>query len=360
LGARRAETLVFKVDPERPDPEAVKAAARILRGGGLVAFPTETVYGLGAVASNPRAVMRIFEVKRRPPDNPLILHVSSVEQLFEVAREVPPHALKLVERFWPGPLTLVLPKSERVIREVTGGLGKVAVRMPAHPVALALIREVGEPIAAPSANLSGRPSPTTAQHVLEDLGGLIEAVLDAGETLHGLESTIVDLTSDPPVLLRPGALPVEAVEEVLGRRVLVPDFARGLGEADRALAPGTRYRHYAPRAQLVVVEAPDYSDLGPLASTVRRLVEEARGRRVCILCTEETEGLYEGLPATLLKLGSRREIFTVARNLFKALREVDSLGCELVIAEGFEERGLGLAVMNRLRKASGFQIVRAS
>jgi len=360
LGARGAATLVLRVDPERPDPEAVRKAARILREGGLVAFPTETVYGLGAVASKPRAVMRIFEVKRRPPDNPLILHVASVEQLFEVAREVPQQALKLVERFWPGPLTLVLPKSEKVIREVTGGLDKVAVRMPAHPVALALIREVGEPIAAPSANLSGRPSPTTAQHVLEDLGGLIEAVLDAGETLHGLESTIVDLTSDPPILLRPGALPLEAVEEALGRRVWVPDFARGLGEADRALAPGTRYRHYAPRAQLVVVEAPDYSDLRPLASTVRRLVEEARGLGVCILCTEETEGLYEGLPAVLVKLGSRREIFTVARNLFKVLREVDALGCELVIAEGFEERGLGLAVMNRLRKASGFQIVRAS
>lgn len=353
-------TVVYKVDPERPDPEVIKASAQVLRKGGLVAFPTETVYGLGAIASDPRAVQRIFEVKRRPADNPLILHISSIEQLFELAKQVPEDALKLAEKFWPGPLTLVLHKSPRVIREVTGGLEKVAVRMPAHPVALALVREVGEPVAAPSANVSGRPSPTEAQHVIEDLYGLIEVILDAGETLHGLESTIIDLTASPPVLLRPGALPVDAVEAALGKKVIIPDFARGLGEADAAVAPGVKYRHYAPRAPLVVVESSEYGELSRVTTVVRELAQKraAEGLRVCILCTEETKPAYSGLEALTLCLGSRREVFSIARRLFKVLREADALGCEFIVAEGLEERGLGLAIMNRLRKASGFRIVK--
>lgn len=353
-------TAIYKVDPEHPDPAIIKIAARTLREGGLVAFPTETVYGLGALSSNPRAVLRVFEVKRRPPDNPLILHIHVIDQLFEVAASIPSEALKLAERFWPGPLTLVLPKSPRVIREVTGGLEKVAVRMPAHPVALALIKEAGEPVAAPSANISGRPSPTTAQHVIEDLSGLIEVVLDAGETLHGLESTIVDMTADPPVLLRPGAMPVDQVESTLGKKLVIPDFARGIGEAESALAPGMKYRHYAPRAPMVVVESDSYADLSKIVAAVSELAREkaSRGDRVCILCTEETRSMYPDLPALMMCLGSRERLFTAARNLFKVLRETDAIDCDFIIAEGFEEKGLGLAIMNRLRKAAGFRVLR--
>lgn len=358
----RVLTKVWRVDAENPDPNALREAAEVLRRGGLVAFPTETVYGLGALIYLRDAVRRIFEVKGRPPDNPLIVHVASLDQLHEVASVVPERALKLVEVFWPGPLTIVLPKKENVPAEVTAGLPKVAVRMPAHAVALALIREVGAPIAAPSANLSGRPSPTTAEHVLKDLGGKVEGVLDAGETLYGVESTIVDLTVSPPVLLRPGAMPIEKVEEVLGEKVVIPNFARGLGEAEQALAPGTKYRHYAPRATLLVVETDDYSHLQKLAEAARKVAtaEAAKGLKVCVLCTEETLPLYAGLEATVaLKcLGSRRNIFSVARNLFKMLRSLDDEGFDFAVAEGFEERGLGLAIMNRLRKASGFNIVK--
>jgi len=359
----RVQTKVWRVDPEAPDRCAIREAAEVLRRGGLVAFPTETVYGLGALIHLREAVRRIFEVKGRPPDNPLIVHISRLDQLYEVAREVPERALKLAEVFWPGPLTLVLPKSASVPSEVTAGLPKVAVRMPAHTVALALIEEAGTPAAAPSANLSGRPSPTSAEHVLKDLGGRIEGVLDAGETLYGVESTIIDLTTSPPILLRPGAMPIEKVEEILGEKVAIPNFARGLGEVERALAPGTKYRHYAPQATLVVVETDDYANLRRLASAVREvaLARVVEGLRVCILCTEETLPLYRDLGAsvTLKCLGSRANLFTVARNLFRALRNLDEEGFEFAVVEGFEERGLGLAIMNRLRKASGFNILRA-
>jgi len=350
------------VEAEKPDRRLIREAAEVLKRGGLVAFPTETVYGLGALIYLRNAVKRIFEVKERPPDNPLIVHIASLDQLQEVAREVPERALKLAEVFWPGPLTVVLPKSDGVPDEVTAGLPKVAVRMPAHAVALALIEEARAPVAAPSANLSGRPSPTSAEHVLKDLGGRIEGVLDAGETLYGVESTIIDLTTSPPLLLRPGAMPIEKVEEVLGERVVIPNFARGLGEAEQALAPGTKHRHYAPHATLLVVEASDYTDLRRLIEAVKRVVaaKATEGMKVCVLCTEETLPLYEDLEASVaLKcLGSRRNIFTVARNLFKTLRSIDDEGFEFAVVEGFEEKGLGLAIMNRLRKASGFNITK--
>jgi len=357
------KTRVWRVDAARPDPSAIREAAEVLRGGGLVAFPTETVYGLGADAYNASAVRRIFEVKGRPPDNPLIVHISRLEQLEELASSLPPAAEELARAFWPGPLTIVVPRSPRVPDEVTASLPKVAVRMPAHKVALALIEELGSPIAAPSANLSGRPSPTSAEHVLRDLGGRVEGILDAGDTLYGVESTIVDLTSEPPVLLRPGALPLERIEHVLGVKVSVPEFARGLREAEVALAPGMRYRHYAPRAAMVVVESSDYGDLARVARTVARLAleEVRRGRRVCVLCTDETLGYYSEAAAEgvgLKSLGTREDPFTIARNLFRRLREVDDEGYEFVVAEGVEERGLGLAIMNRLRKASGFNIIR--
>jgi len=354
-----AETLILRINPLKPERDLVRVAAAILKEGGLVAFPTETVYGLGAVASRRDAVLRIFRVKGRPPDNPLILHLASPDWLTSVAREIPEVAYRLAERLWPGPLTLILHRSESVLDEVTAGLPKVAVRVPAHPVALSLIEEVGEPVAAPSANKSGRPSPTRAEHVLEDFKGEIEAVIDSGDTLHGVESTIVDVTQNPPILLRPGALPVEDIERVAGVKLVIPPFARGLGEADRALAPGTRYRHYAPRAEMVVVELEDYSELSRLVRVVREIAlsKKASGLRVGVLCSDETASFYEGV-GVVRSLGPRSNMFIVARNLFAALRDLDREGVDFIVAEGFEERGLGLTVMNRLRKAAGFKVIR--
>ncbi|MEN2999801.1 MAG: L-threonylcarbamoyladenylate synthase [Acidilobaceae archaeon] len=347
-----AITEIIRLDPSSFLEEQLLPAARVIKAGGLVAFPTETVYGLGADALNEGAVRRIYEVKGRPLDNPVIVHICSMEQLGLLSSHVPEKAYRLAERFWPGPLTIVVRKSPRVPYAVTAGLETLAVRMPAHPVALKLI-ELSSPIAAPSANPSGRPSPTRGEHVVKDLSSKVEVIIDAGETLYGVESTIVDLLSEPPLLLRPGAYPLEEIERVLGEKVVVPDFARGLVEASRALAPGMKHRHYAPKTPLILVEAREYSQLEAYASAVRR--EAERHERVVVLASKETARFYEGL--RVIELGSRSDLFSVAKTLFDALRKVDELGVDAAIAEGFEERGLGLAIMNRLRRASSRRVV---
>lgn len=346
---------VLRVDPLRPDRGVLRTAAEILRAGGLVAFPTETVYGLGADAMNPAAVKRIFEVKGRPPDNPLIVHISSFEMLFEVAEDPGGDIVEKLKALWPGPFTAILRKRPSVPDITTAGLPLVAVRMPAHPTALGLIDELGRPIAAPSANRSGKPSPTAAEHVVEDLGDSVDLVIDGGETFFGVESTILDLTRDPPVLLRPGPIDPEALERVLGREILIPDFAKGLGEAEKALAPGMRYRHYAPDKKLILIEG-----RAELGECLRRVIENliSRGSRPCIVGYDEYRWVASILGVEFISMGSHRNMYEVARNLFKALRAVDKTSADLCVAIGVEERGLGLAIMNRLRKASGFNIVR--
>ncbi len=336
------------VIPMRAGPdERLKVAARLIVEGKLVAFPTETVYGLGADALNERAVRRIFEAKGRPADNPLIIHIAESEWLFELAREVPEVALRLAERFWPGPLTLVLPKGEKVPSVTTGGLDTVAVRMPAHPIALELIRLSGRPIAAPSANISGKPSPTEADHVVDDFYGRIECIIDGGPTPIGVESTVLDLTGEVPVLLRPGGLPLEDIERVIGR-VDVHPAVKGI-EVNLAKAPGMKYKHYSPNAQVILVEGP--------REAVRRKMEEivkefrSRGLKVGVMATEKYDA------DAFFHLGESIE--EVARNVFRALRELDKAGVDVILAEGIEERGLGLAVMNRLRKAAGYKVIRA-
>ena len=326
----------------------------MIREGGTVAFPTETVYGLGADALNPEAVGKIFWAKRRPADNPLIVHVDDVAWLGRLAERVPGEALRLAERFWPGPLTLVLRKSGEVPDITTAGLETVAVRMPRHPVALALIRESGRPIAAPSANLAGRPSPTTAQHVAEDLMGRIDLILDGGPTEIGVESTVIDLTSHPPQILRPGGVSLEELREVLGEVELHP-AALGKAEERRPKSPGMKYRHYAPRAELIVVEGDPERVPVKIEEIARGY--RALGRRVGILATDENLGRYRSGKA--VSMGSRRDPETIARNIFRVLRELDREGVDIIIAEGIPEEGIGLAVMNRLRKASGFNIIRA-
>jgi L-threonylcarbamoyladenylate synthase len=352
-------TLIFRVDPHNPDPHIIRQVASIIREGGLVAFPTETVYGLGALVFNEQAVRRVYIVKNRPFDNPLIVHISSLEMLSQVADNIPEKAFKLIERFWPGPLTLVLPRNPSIPRVVSGGLDMVAVRMPAHPVALVLIREVGDPIAAPSANLAGKPSPTTAEHVIQDLYGKIDAILDGGETLYGVESTIIDITTSPPTLLRPGAIPVEEVEKILSERIYIPDYARGLGESSTALAPGMKYKHYAPETPLILVD-PVSGDLNLLVekmlATIKKHCEEYS--RVCVVASRELAEVYRSIRGVrVVEIGSRNNMFEVAKNLFKTLRTLDELKCDVGIVEGFEDRGLGLTVMNRLRKASQIRVL---
>lgn len=246
-------TLVLKVDPLNPEIQKIREASEVIKRGGLVSFPTETVYGLGANAYDGNACLKIFQAKNRPPDNPLIVHIAELDQLFDVAVDINEKVLEIVQVIWPGPLTLILKKSSKIPKEVSAGLDTVAVRMPAHPIALQLIRESGVPIAAPSANLATRPSPTRAEDVLNDLNGRVDIIIDGGHTFFGVESTIVNVTSNPPTLLRPGPFTVEELRSFFPD-IQVPEFARGLGEADIALAPGMKYRHYAPSKKIILIE----------------------------------------------------------------------------------------------------------
>ncbi|MHB8308118.1 MAG: L-threonylcarbamoyladenylate synthase [Candidatus Desulforudaceae bacterium] len=340
------KTAVWVVDPEQPDPQVMARAGSVIRGGGLVAFPTETVYGLGADALNTQAVRSIFAAKGRPQDNPLIVHVGAISDLDGVIGELTPMAEKLIPHFWPGPLTLVLPKDPAIPAEVTAGLDTVGVRMPAHPVALALLKAAGVSIAAPSANASGRPSPTSAAHVLADLDGRIEVIIDAGPCPLGLESTVLDVTGAYPVILRPGGVTAEDIEAVLGVEVQV---AGEHNEVPRA--PGMKYRHYAPRAELLLVTG----TLGAVRQRIIELAQENQERRVVVLSRVDSAGDYPNLK--VVPCGRRNDPDDVAAGLYAALRQCDGMGADLILAEGIEARGLGQAVMNRLRKAAK-QIIR--
>ncbi|MEM3577861.1 MAG: L-threonylcarbamoyladenylate synthase [Candidatus Bathyarchaeia archaeon] len=350
------QTLVLKVDSQSPEPEKIRIAADFIKKGGLVAFPTETVYGLGADALNPTAVLALFEAKRRPLDNPPIVHVGKIGEVYKLTRYVPQKAEKLMERFWPGPLTLIFKRSEIVPSVTVAGLDTIAIRMPRHNVALALLRESGCPIAAPSANLAGKPSPTSAEHVLEDLNGRIDAVLDAGPTNIGVESTVLDLTSDPPQVLRPGGTPYEELKEVLGKVAIHPvAVADREVPVEKARSPGVKHKHYAPKAEVIVVEG----EAQAIVKKARELAEQyaKEGLRVGILATDETAAHYEGY--IVKSLGSRSDLAIIAKNLFRLLREFDMEKVDIIIAEGVPSQGLGLAVMNRLRKAAGYRIVKA-
>jgi L-threonylcarbamoyladenylate synthase len=341
--ARDNRTKCWRVDPGAPDPEIIATAASLIQAGELVAFPTETVYGLGANALDPQAVARIFAVKGRPVDNPLIVHVAEKEALTNLVEVVSSDARKLIAAFWPGPLTLVLPRSFVVPPVVTAGLDKVAVRMPSHPVALALIRAAGVPVAAPSANYSGRPSPTTAAHVLDDLNGSIAAVLDGGPAPVGVESTVLDMTASPPAILRPGGVTAEQLAAVLDEVVHYSDQALG-----RPQAPGMSYRHYAPRTPLWLVEGSPAA----VAGRIRELAAEARavGQDVIILTRSDRADQY--LDDRLVADGRSGDSESVAAGLYGALRECDQRGADLILVEGLSPDGLGRAVINRLRKAA--------
>ncbi|MDR3238936.1 MAG: threonylcarbamoyl-AMP synthase [Clostridiales bacterium] len=331
-----------------PDAAVFREAAAVLRGGGLVAFPTETVYGLGADASNENAVSRIYTVKGRPADNPLIAHIASREQFFEMTEDVPAYGRALAETFWPGPLTLVARKKSNIPDWITAGLPTVAVRFPAHPAARALIEASDTVICAPSANLSGRPSPTCAEHVRRDLEGRVEMILDSGPVEIGLESTVVDVTGSKPQILRPGFVTVEMLASVEASAIVSYD---GMG-VSAPKAPGMKYRHYAPRADMTVVTG----DPRRAAREIRRLASLSL-QKTGVLATVQTAGLYDADRCLVLICGDRDAPETFGANLFAALRKFDDCQTEVIFAEGIPETGLGAAVMNRLKKAAGGKII---
>ena len=329
---------------------AMDRAARLLAGGELVAFPTETVYGLGANALDEAAVRKIFEAKGRPADNPLIVHIAERSALEPLVASVDARAAKLIDAFWPGPLTLIFRRADSVPAIVSAGLPTVAVRIPSHPDALALIRRAGLPIAAPSANPSGRPSPTTAQHVYEDLVGRVPLIIDGGPCLVGVESTVVDMTSDTPAVLRPGGVTVEALRALLPDIAVDPAVLAPVREGAPTPSPGMKHRHYAPRARIIVVEgAPDR-----VAETVRMLYARADAP-AAILCATGRVPCYPGLKT--VDLGA--DAAEMAANLFSAFRMLDERGIAVAFAESTDSNGIGLALMNRLLRAADFEVVRA-
>lgn len=339
-------TIVFH--PES-DPNAVRDAAAILRRGGLLGIPTETVYGLGADALNEDAVSRIFLAKGRPQDNPLIIHVPDASWLERYCRDVPPAAYRLAERFWPGPLTMILPRRDIVPLQTTGGLETVGVRCPNHPVTLAIIEAAGVPIAAPSGNTSGRPSPTTAAHMIEDMDGRIDGIVDGGPCTVGVESTIIDLTVTPPRLLRPGGLSLESLRQVLGEVAVDKAVTGLLAAGERPRAPGMKYRHYAPHAPVTVVTGePERS-----ARRIQGLLSDTAG----VICFDEYAPLFPG--HIIHKLGPAADKSAQARHVFDALRTFDGTDVTEIFAQCPDDGGLGLAVANRLKKAAGFHLIDA-
>jgi L-threonylcarbamoyladenylate synthase len=336
------KTKILEINPKRIDFAKIKIAAEEIKKGNLVAFPTETVYGLGADALNKKAVAKIFQAKGRPFNDPLIAHIADIKELYRLSKQVPPVALKLAKAFWPGPLTLVLKKSELVSDIVTAGLDTVAIRMPDDNIALSLIRESQTPIVAPSANIFGRTSPTNAQHVADDLDGKIEMIIDGGKTKVGVESTVLDITVEPVRVLRAGGISVEKLKEVVGQVKISKELKEGFR------SPGMLNSHYSPQAKLILVENKGDAQV----EEVRRLASEymAQGFKTGIMAKEENQNRYNKFEVKVIGKGTELEI--CAANLFAVLRSFDKEGFEIIIAEGLEERDLGLAIMERLRKAA--------
>ena len=351
------ETRVIKVDTSADLKARLKDAADLIRRGELVAFPTETVYGLGGDAFNEQAAARIYAAKGRPSDNPLIVHIADLWQVDLAACHIPHIARQVMEHFWPGPLTVILPKRQNLPAGTTGGLDTVAVRMPCHQVARALIRESGTLIAAPSANTSGRPSPTSARHVYEDLEGKIPMILDGGPVGIGIESTILDLTGETPTILRPGFIGRDQLEAVAGKVVMDPALAgRTMPQETRPKAPGMKYRHYAPQGQLLLVEG----GAGRVVEEISRLAQEKAGQgyRVGIIATDETAGSYV-LPdnISVKSIGSRSDPDSIAASLYGILRDCDMQGFDYIFSESFFEEEHGDAIMNRMLKASAYHLI---
>ena len=354
------KTEYVTISEDAPESEAMQRAGRIIRRGGLVAFPTETVYGLGADALNEEAAAKIYAAKGRPSDNPLIVHIADMDDLYRIAADVPETALRLADAFWPGPLTMIFNKKEIVPDTTTGGLSTVAVRFPSNRIAAALIRESGGFIAAPSANRSGRPSPTTAEHCRQDLDGRVDMIIDGGQVGIGLESTIIDVSRERPELLRPGFVTTRMLEDVVSRidrdpsldRTSVPDPAEN---TPGPRAPGMKYRHYAPKGEMILVD-------GSVANRERYIRESLaaagrEGKRTAVICPDEDAERFEA--DMVFTCGKRGDSLSAARMLFSLLRACDDRGADVIFAEAVSLDGIGDAVMNRMRKAAGYRIINA-
>ncbi len=346
------KTIIEPIDAGQLNTDTIKKAGDILKKGGLVAFPTETVYGLGADALNEDAAKKIYAAKGRPSDNPLIIHIADMDALDKITETIPEKAVIAATEFWPGPLTMIFQKADIVPMGTTGGLDTVAVRMPKHPAAKEIIRAGGGYIAAPSANTSGRPSPTTARHVEEDLTGKIDMIVDGGAVTIGVESTILDMTVEPPMILRPGAVTKDMLERLIGEvavdKTLIEPDSKKIPKA-----PGMKYRHYAPKAELTILEG----DIYRVTEAINRLAEEKinEGFKVGIIGTEETIERYSA--GNVKCIGTRQDEMTVAGNLYGILRDFDSDGTDYIYSESFSSGGIGNAVMNRLLKAAGHHLV---
>lgn len=346
------KTIISKVSKNELDNHVIEQAGEILKAGGLVAFPTETVYGLGADALNERAAEKIYAAKGRPSDNPLIVHITHMGALEKIVSEIPKEAYTIAEKYWPGPLTMIFHKTDAVPYGTTGGLDTVAVRMPSDEIARAVIDAGGGYIAAPSANTSGRPSPTTAQHVEEDMDGRIDMIVDGGPVEIGVESTILDLTVTPPMILRPGAITKEMLDDLLGG-VAVDATLMNADSKEAPKAPGMKYRHYAPKASLTIIEGEEEQVVNEIN---RRVKEEiGKGKQVGIIGTEETVDRY--VQGIVKCIGTRQDEATVANHLFAVLREFDGEDVDVIFSESFPEGGIGNAIMNRLLKAAGHHII---
>jgi len=346
------KTKIVKMDPSNIDYNIIKEAAKIINEGGTVVFPTETVYGIGADALNDEAVDKIFKAKGRPQDNPLIVHIAEFDEVYNLVTEIPQNAKKLADKFWPGPMTMILNKKDILSDKITAGLKTAAIRLPVNEIALALIRESNKPIAAPSANISGRPSPTEVGHVIDDLMGKVDMIIDGGNTYIGLESTVVDMTTDIPMILRPGGITIEDIIKVLGECEYDPAI---IINDDKIIpkSPGQKYRHYSPKADVIMYK-------GSLENIAKNIVFayeqfELEGKNVGIMSTLQTEKYYVG--KNTICVGDRTNLLSISSNLFRDLRKFDELEIDIILAEAVEEQGLGKAIMNRLGKAAGKTII---
>lgn len=344
------KTKIFTIINEHD--EQLKEAAQILQKDGTVAFPTETVYGLGANALSEAAVEKIFAAKGRPSDNPLIAHIASEEQVDQLVQNISDEARKLMHVFWPGPLTMIFENKGMVARNVTAGLTTLALRMPSHEIARKIIELSGLPIAAPSANLSGKPSPTEGKHVVEDLSGRVDGIVIAAQSEFGLESTILDMTSTPPMLLRPGSVTIEDIESVIGPIQLDPALEKKLSDHLQPKAPGMKYTHYSPDADVQIVMGQQKK----VIDKINELIQLNPDKKIGVMCCDESKAHYTG--ASIISLGVKSDLTQIASNLFKTLRAFDELGVDIVFAEGYDTLGMGKAIMNRLNKAAGYHITK--
>lgn len=353
------ETEIIKIDPKKLkdnknyyDGELEKAAV-VINNGGLVAFPTETVYGLGADATNPFASKKIYLAKGRPSDNPLIIHIYDKNQLKEYAIDIPDIAYKIAEKFWPGPLTMILKKSAIIPKETSGGLDTVGIRMPSDEVARAFLKKVGIAVAAPSANISGRPSPTMSRHVIEDMDGKIDMIIDSDKAKIGLESTIVDLSTSVPSILRPGAISLEMLQKIDKNIYIDPAILKKPDSKLKPKAPGMKYRHYAPKAELIILKG----DFKAIEAYLKKEVEKQHksNKRIALILSKENNIKIN--VEDIKYIGSRSSYEEIANNLFSTLRELDNNNIDIIYSESFENTGIGMAIMNRLTKAAGYNII---